>query len=153
MDIRNVLKNAPLFSGLTDKELGPLSSISKTTQYHQGDEIFHEGSTETDLCLLAEGRVQVEVALGKADQATLHTIKTGDVFGEFALIDGLPRSATATSIRDSTILRITRADLFALFDREPRTGYVVMRNLVGALCQRIRKTTAELKVSLLWKDT
>ena len=97
MDIKKLLGEFELFKGLGEQELALIASKAVKAEYEENQEVFHEQSTESDLYILTEGRVQIVGALGKTDSATIHTILPGKLFGEFAFIDGQPRSATAFS--------------------------------------------------------
>lgn len=153
MEILSVLKNLELFAGLNELELKEIAVIAKEEKFKEGQEIFHEKSIESDLFILVEGRVQVKVALGKRDEATLHTILPGKLFGEFAFIDEEPRSASAFVIQDSRVFRITRSSMIELFEKNNRIGYIVMKQMSFILARRIRQTAHELKTSLIWEHS
>ncbi len=151
MEIIGILKNLELFSGLNEDELKEVANAAKEEKYSEGQEIFHEKSLESDLFILVDGRVQVKVALGKRDEATIHTILPGKLFGEFAFIDQEPRSATALSIQDSRVFRISRPAMMGLFEKNNHIGYIVMKQMSFILARRIRQTAHELKTSLMWE--
>lgn len=75
----------------------------------------------------------------------------GKLFGEFAFIDGQPRSATAVAIQKSTVFKIPSADIYAIFDQDAKMGYITMRNLARILARRIRQTAHKLRSSLMWE--
>lgn len=81
----------------------------------------------------------------------IHTILPGKLFGEFAFIDGEPRSASAVAIKPSTVFKIPRAALYNAFEEDKAMGYIVMRNLSRILARRIRQTAHELRASLMWE--
>lgn len=151
MELKSILNTLELFGGLNEAELGQIASFAKEETYNEGEEIFHEASTQSDLFILMEGRVQVKVALNKRDEATIHTILSGKLFGEFAFIDEQPRSATAVAVDKSTVCRLKRDDLIGIFEKNNHAGYVVMSNMSRILARRIRQTAHELKLSLMWE--
>mgnify|MGYP001573285318 FL=1 len=151
MDIQKLLGEFELFKGLGEQELALIASKAVKVEYEENQEIFHEQSTESDLFILTDGRVQIVGALGKTDSATIHTIVPGKLFGEFAFIDGQPRSATAVAIQKSTVFKIPSADIYAIFDQDAKMGYITMRNLARILARRIRQTAHELRSSLMWE--
>ena len=122
-------------------------------EYEEGQEIFHEASTESDIYLLVEGRVQVNVELGKSEHATFHTILPGKLFGEFSFIEKQPRSATAIAIKPSKIIQFARDELIQLFEKNNHIGYNIMFNMSRILARRIRQSGHELKSSLMWEKT
>ena len=150
MNLEEILKNLELFNGVTQPDLKVLENFGKIEKYEEGQEIFHEASIESDLYLLLEGRVQVNVELGKSEHATFHTILPGKLFGEFSFIDQEPRSATAIAIKPSKILKFARADLLEFFAKNNHAGYIVMFNMSKILARRIRQSAHELKSSLMW---
>ncbi len=151
MDIKKLLAEFELFKGLSEPELALIASKAVRAEYEENQEIFHEQSTESDLYILTEGRVQILGALGKTDSATIHTILPGKLFGEFAFIDGQPRSATAVAIQKSTVFKIPSQDIYDIFEQDAKMGYITMRNLARILARRIRQTAHELRSSLMWE--
>lgn len=151
MDIQELLGGFDLFKGLNQQQLALIASKAIKAEFDENQEIFHEQSTESDLYILTEGRVQIIGALGKTDSATIHTILPGKLFGEFAFVDGQPRSATAIAIQRSTVFKIPSGALYDLFDQDARMGYLTMRNLARILAGRIRQTGHELRSSLMWE--
>lgn len=151
MDIKKLLGEFELFKGLSEQELALIASKAVKAEYEENQEIFHEQSTESDLYILTEGRVQILGALGKTDSATIHTILPGKLFGEFAFIDGQPRSATAVAIQKSTVFKIPSQDIYNIFEQDAKMGYITMRNLARILARRIRQTAHELRSSLMWE--
>lgn len=151
MDIQKLLAGFELFKGLSDEQLKLIASKAIKTDLEENQEIFHEHSTESDLYILAEGRVQILGQLGKTDSATIHTILPGKLFGEFAFIDGEPRSASAVAIQKTTVFKIPSTAIYGIFDQDPVMGYITMRNLARILARRIRQTGHELRASLMWE--
>lgn len=151
MDIKKLLSEFELFKGLSEQELALIASKAVKAEYEENQEVFHEQSTESDLYILTEGRVQIVGALGKTDSATIHTILPGKLFGEFAFIDGQPRSATAVAIQKCTVFKIPSQDIYDIFEQNTKMGYITMRNLARILARRIRQTAHELRSSLMWE--
>jgi CRP-like cAMP-binding protein len=151
MDIQKLLGEFELFKGLTQAELALIGSKAVRAEFDENQEVFHEQSTESDLYILTEGRVQIIGQLGKTDSATIHTILPGKLFGEFAFIDGQPRSATAIAIQKTVVFKIPSAAIYEIFEQDNHMGYVTMRNLARILARRIRQTAHELRSSLMWE--
>lgn len=151
MELVKLLGTFELFKDLGEEKLKLVAAKAIKLDYAENQEIFHELSTESDIYILMEGRVQIIGALGKTDSATIHTMLPGKLFGEFAFIDGEPRSATALAIEKTSVFKIPRADLYALFEADQSMGYIVMRNLARILARRIRQTAHELRSSLMWE--
>ncbi|MRG73553.1 cyclic nucleotide-binding domain-containing protein [Alphaproteobacteria bacterium HT1-32] len=75
--------------------------------YFAGNTIFNEGETGTRAFLIKEGEVEIRKQLGNRE-ILLGTIQKGSIFGEMALIDDQPRSASAVAVRDTTVIIISR---------------------------------------------
>ncbi|HPG30092.1 MAG TPA: cyclic nucleotide-binding domain-containing protein [bacterium] len=150
MDI-NLIKKNEIFNLLTDEELKLIETICKTKKMDESESIFEEGDESDALYILMKGRVAIEIQLQmKSDKASVHTVEEGQVFGEFALIDKAPRSASAIAVKESTLLEISINDLNKLMDSNSNIGYKIMKNFNKILSTRIKKTTKELRASLLW---
>lgn len=151
MDIQELLGTFELFKGLNPDQLKQIAATAVKETFDENQEVFHEKSTESDIYILTEGRVQIVGALGKTDSATIHTILPGKLFGEFAFIDGEPRSATAVALEKSTVFKLPRLALNSLLEKDSAIGFLVMRNLSRILARRIRQTAHELRSSLMWE--
>lgn len=122
-------------------------------QYAQGEEIFSEASTGSELYIVCKGRVSLEVSLPnrpsqKQERLTAATI--GMVSGELSLVDGSPRSARALVLEDTIVIELASSAIQPLMESYPRIGFVVMRNLASVLATRLRNTNLWLRNELLW---
>ena len=101
--------------------------------------------------VLLEGRIQISVKMSRdTEQAPVHTVVPGSVFGEFALVSDSLRSATAVATQDSSCFVFTREAFEQLSERDPHLGYRMTRNLAEILVGRIVKTTRDLRASLMF---
>lgn len=140
-----------LFEGLSDKQLAAIEAVGEYRDYVDGDTIFSEGDAGSHMYAVLEGRVQLEVALGNtAEQVPVHVSATGSVFGEFVLFEDEPRSASARALKSVHAFAATAEDLEKVFGVESAAGYKVMKNLCRIQVDRMRKTTSELRASLIW---
>ena len=147
----DILKKAQIFETLSDDELKELSILAELRDYPDGETIFEEGDKSEDIFILIDGRVAIEIQMQvKSEKAAVHTVEPGQVFGEFALIDGEPRSASAETVKPSKLLVISIEKIKNLMDNNPKIGYKIMRNFNRILSARTKKTTKELRASLLW---
>jgi CRP/FNR family cyclic AMP-dependent transcriptional regulator len=138
--VRSRLKGLALFAGLTNNELAAVARLGRKVSYATGENIFAEGSEGTELYVLLQGSVDLMVDVPAEDPPeVISQLQDCDVFGELALLDGHPRSATARAANQVSALIIRRDDLFALMDDNPRLGYTVMRNLAHLISHRLRE--------------
>lgn len=145
------LAEASLLRGLTTAEVAHLESCGEMRGYRDGETIFVQGSPGDEVFILMGGRVMITVAMELASQqAPVHTVVPGKVFGEFALVADHERSASAVAVKDSVCFVLSRQAFHRLAGTDPHLGYVVLRDLGEILVGRIIKTTQELRASLLY---
>jgi CRP-like cAMP-binding protein len=138
-----LLAKAPLFVDLEPSELLRLGALARRRAYGKGDYIFHQGDAGDALFVLMDGRVKVATISEDGDEMILATLQPPDVFGELALIDGGPRSASIQTLEPTTALTLTRATLLDLVSRQPQVSEVLLRNL-GMLVRRIIAQAGDL---------
>jgi CRP/FNR family cyclic AMP-dependent transcriptional regulator len=139
----SLLARTPLFAGLDQSELLGLGACARRRVYQKGEHVFHQGDTGDAVFVLTEGRVKVISASENGDEMILATLQPPDVFGELALIDGGPRSASIQTLEPTTVLTLTRATLLDLMSRQPGVTDVVLRSL-GKLVRRMIVQTGDL---------
>lgn len=106
--------------------------------------IFREHDTEKYLCVIVEGRVDILKDSGEETSEVLARFKSGHVFGEMALIDGQPRSASAVA-RKSTVLFILSQERFQdLIAEEPHTAIAIILKFSEVMSMRLRLTSGQL---------
>jgi len=151
MGKKNPLSKIRLFSGIGDEHLALIEAAGETRTYQDGETLFSEGNEGTHVYAVISGRVQLSVGLaGGTEQVPVHVSARGSVFGEFVLFEEKPRSATAMAMKPVQAFAVTAEDLQVIFDEHPAVGLTIMRNLCTILVDRMRKTTTELRASLVW---
>ncbi|MGH3845050.1 MAG: Crp/Fnr family transcriptional regulator [Pseudonocardiaceae bacterium] len=138
-----LLAQTQLFAGLDQAELHRLGTHARQRTYQKGEHIFHQGDAGDAVFVLTEGRVKVVFASEDGGEMILATLAPPDVFGELALIDGGPRSASIQTLEPTTALTLTRATLFDLMSRQPEVTDVVLRSL-GRLVRRMIEQAGDL---------
>ena len=100
-DVVDVLRTIPLFSSCSKRELAAIANVAKPTEFGPGHEICREGETGIGLHVLTEGQAKVTIG-GR----TRRRLQPGAFFGEIALLDGGPRSATVVTETHARALSI-----------------------------------------------
>ena len=136
IELDGIARRVQLFRGLSDLQVGEISSACHEVRYDGGEWIFHQGSPDQALFVVLEGAVEI-VFEDRGTRATI--VEAGKAFGEMALVEGLPRSAGARAERPSRLLVLRPDDFRRLVVRDPALGNVVHRNLAGALSARLRE--------------
>jgi len=131
-----VLKNTPLFSETPENVLTSIVPIMNEVTYHEGEEIFQKGAIGNCMYVIYSGEI------GIVDHEVIFaTMGKGDIFGELALLDSEPRSATALAKTDVLLFRIDQDDFYDLMEERDE----LLRSVLRILCQRIRLQNDKLK--------
>jgi serine/threonine protein phosphatase PrpC len=134
-----VLKRMPLFKHLGYKEVMRLLNVTEVKSYAAGESIIKEGNEGEDLFIILSGKVR----LHKSEAFITH-LERGAHFGEMALVDRSPRSASATAEESSRALVLHRPDFYEIIRKEPVLATKLLWSFVQVLTERLRKTTADL---------
>ena len=131
------LASVELFSGLDKKELRHIANSCHERKYTAGSVLMQQGSTGAGLFVITAGHVKITQA-GDPDRAEveLGTAGPGEVLGEMALLDDLPRTATVTATEDVTALLLPIWDFRAVLRSNPD----IALSLLGTLTRRLRKS-------------
>src|ERR1039458_9005120 len=97
------LEACELFRPLNPSEWSALRRIAQEKQFPAGREIFHEGDQGDGLYVLKEGLVEISANVSQTSRRLLSQVVPGEVFGEMAVLEAKPRSATATAVDDSAV--------------------------------------------------
>ncbi|HTP52062.1 MAG TPA: cyclic nucleotide-binding domain-containing protein [Anaeromyxobacteraceae bacterium] len=119
---------AELFAALPGEDLARIALLAEEEQRGAGEEIFHEGEIADALYLIVEGRVRVLKA-----NSVVAELGEREVFGEMALLDPAPRSATVQAATNTVLLRIRREDFQDLLAEELEVARAVIRVLARRL--------------------
>ena len=127
------LRTIPLFSGLTDVDLTALAANFSPREYQKGDVLFWQGDTSTDLYLLRQGKVRIYKISPSGRETSINIFSTGNILGEFAAIDGQPRSATALAITNCLLWRMESDAFVRSLRAMPDLALALNRVLIGKL--------------------
>ena len=136
----NILRKMPIFQHLEYVELIEVLNASTQQRYRAGDEIFSEGAKGDEMFVILEG----EVGIYKRDQLVIKIIQGGH-FGEMALMDRNPRSASAHAETDVRVIVVRRRPLFLLMQQNNEIAVKLLWCFMQVLTQRLRFTTDDLE--------
>jgi CRP/FNR family cyclic AMP-dependent transcriptional regulator len=131
------LSSITLFSKLTEDELRVVAGRLKDQSFAVGEVIFKQGEPGDAMFIIQSGRVRIYAEREGEKQLTLNVYGEGDFFGEFSIIDGEPRSASAEAVESTDLLVLRHHDLIAILGEHPDISISLMRGLVS----RLRYTT------------
>jgi len=139
-----LLKHVYLFRDLSMKELVSVLKICRQRQYAEGKILFAEGDPG-DVCYIIEtGEVRISKFVPGMGEEALKVLKQGDYFGEMALLDGVPRSATAIVNKDATCLVIYKADLDKLMTGDKELANKILFVFCLTLSARLREANEKM---------
>jgi CRP/FNR family transcriptional regulator, cyclic AMP receptor protein len=137
LDQLELLRNVDIFRTLDDAQLRQMRALLKQQRFRAGQSIFLQGDPGNCLYIILEGYVRIYLLSADGREVTFRVYGNGAAFGEFAVLDGKPRSACAVALTNSSALVIYREDFLALIERNA----AVLQRVVAALTERIRHTT------------
>ena len=126
------LKSAPLFSALEGEELAALAEIAVEASYAPGELIFEENKEAHHLYIVLQGKVEVFLRAQGHDRALAH-LGEKECFGEMAILDNQPRSASVRAEEATTTLKIDRESFNELIMERPQIAFAIFRILSGRL--------------------
>jgi CRP/FNR family cyclic AMP-dependent transcriptional regulator len=136
MDIAGLRKRSVIFAALSDEEAASLMQMARKINHPARHVVFQEGEPGDHLLVVMQGRVKVSLISPDGKEAILSILEPGDVFGEMALLDGEPRSASVTTMENCVFLVLWRRDFLPFLERNPQ----VALKLLAALSKRLRST-------------
>ncbi len=154
-----LLQSLDLFQGIPTSDLTELAQTLVVRRYEAGQLIFHQGDVGTTMYIVFKGQVSIYLPLSP-DKLTLQTISSGDYFGELAIFDNEPRSATALALTDVVLLELAQPALTAFILARPHIALILLATLSARLrgtnsllAQRAaRNVVVEVDRRLTWHD-
>jgi CRP/FNR family transcriptional regulator/CRP/FNR family cyclic AMP-dependent transcriptional regulator len=147
MQYIDFLRRVPLFAELEEDELEQLSSVVREHHYRKNVTIFHIDDPGNAMFVIKNGLVKVTIEDEAGREMIIRMLYSTDFFGDMALVDGLPRSATVTTQESSDVLIIHRDQFLHIAHQYPK----ILLNMAGVLSRRLRASD-ELIRSLAFFD-
>lgn len=139
---KNFLRGLELFKDLKDRELGFLVESLHTRSYKEGEIVFMEGDIGRALFILETGKVELTRRDEEGKSRRIFTLEEGDFFGEMALLEQLPRMATAVAVERSQLHLLYRSKLDSILHYHPQIGISIMTHLARLLSNRLRRVSS-----------
>jgi uncharacterized membrane protein len=137
----SLLMELPLFASLNPEERAMLAEAVDTRRLRAGETLFKAGDPGQALFVVAKGRVEISIMDTAGQKIVLTECLNGDVFGELAMLDTGPRTATATALEESELLELDRGDLLLMVRQRPESAL----HMLGAMGAMTRKADMLLK--------
>lgn len=140
--VYDLLRNIPLFDGLSRKELSAVESILHRREYDPDEVLFHQGNPGVGMYVIREGTIDIRY---EPTGDILAELTDGDFFGELALLNETPRSATAIARTDSVLYGLFRPDLLDLVERDSSLGVQILLRMGQVLSERLIQTNEQVQ--------
>jgi CRP/FNR family transcriptional regulator, cyclic AMP receptor protein len=133
---RKLLEKCALFRALNEQERHDLAARAQPRSFAANEPICHVGDPGHSMMGVVVGTVRISLPTPKGRDMILADLPAGELFGEIALLDGKPRSASATALTKCELLVLERRDVLPFLERSPTASF----NLMQLLCARIRRS-------------
>ena len=145
MDEREVLRTVPIFSELSDEDITSLARLALRKRYPKDTVVFFENEEGDFFFTITEGRIKVTILGDDGREVILSVLGPGDFFGEMALLDNEPRSATAIAVEESELLSLHRND----FQTVLNDNKSITSALIRVLSARLRRANHQISTLAL----
>ncbi|HEX6158530.1 MAG TPA: Crp/Fnr family transcriptional regulator [Thermoanaerobaculia bacterium] len=131
----------PLFADLDDRELTSIAQVAKTRRYAKDDVIFHADESGDVFCLIREGQVKITMISPEGKEIILSLLGPGDFFGEMALLDDEPRSATVVATETLELVTIWRSDFLQILAE----NFSITKKVLAEISRRLRNASNRIE--------
>jgi len=145
MDDRELLRTVPIFTDLSEADLDKLAGLTTRKRYPKDGVVFFENEAGDTLFMVGAGRVKVTILGDDGREIILSVLGPGEFFGEMALLDNEPRSATTIAVEDSELVSLSRADFEGVLSHNPG----IMASLIKVLTARLRHANHQISTLAL----
>jgi len=146
-DLNQLLAKVELFSELSPDELATVAGVATTRSIAKDTVIFHGGDVADAVYVIGSGKVKVVTTSTDGKEFILTVLGAGQVFGEMALVEEAPRSASVVTLTAAELLAIKREDFHHLLNTSPG----ISRSLLAILSRRLRRANSKME-SLAYMD-
>jgi CRP/FNR family transcriptional regulator, cyclic AMP receptor protein len=130
-----------LFAELDDRELAAIAAVAKSRRYAKDDVVFHADESGDIFCLIREGQVKVTMISPEGKEIILTMFGPGEFFGEMALLDDEPRSATVVATEPLDVVTIWRSDFLQILQE----NFSIAKKVLAELSRRLRKMSNRIE--------
>ena len=139
-----MLENCPLFAEFEPKDIESIRTIVQVRNFADGQEIFREGDGGDGMYIVEEGRVLISGLVADNVRHEYSKFSKGEVFGEMAVLEEKPRSATATAVGQTKVCFIPRVEMLRLVGENPKLALALVRNISRRLREFNRQYIQEI---------
>jgi small-conductance mechanosensitive channel len=125
-----LLQRSELFGHLSTEDLGALASAARRLRVPAGTSVVRQGEPGNSLFVVVEGVFDVDIRIRDGSHRRIRTVTPGEMFGEYSLLVGAPRTATIKARTDSLVFEITKDDLLPVIERCPELAEAMSHTLI-----------------------
>lgn len=137
------LRQTRVFGALDPTALAELAAVCMPRTFRRDQYLWYQGDPGDHLAVVVEGLVKITVTSDRGDEMVLATLGAGEVLGELSVIDQGPRSASAVTVRATTVLVVSRSALITAMQHSPALLDALLRTL-GAMVRRLTEQATDL---------
>lgn len=141
-DTDKILLNIPVFQNLNHHDLRAIKRILHQREYGTNEAIFNQGDVGLGMYIIVRGEVEIICNPGRH---VLAELQDGDFFGELALLDEAPRSATAVAKKPCVLLCFFKPELLDIINRNPKLGGKILFRLAWTIGERLKSTNEKIR--------
>lgn len=130
-----------MFAALTDVERTELSAHLRARRYARDEVVFHRDDPAGHFYLIVSGSVKVSIPDEEGHEVVVAVERDGATFGELALFDDAPRSATVTALGETQVVTLAREDFLRVLERSPRAT----REILRLLARTVRRASGRIE--------
>jgi len=145
MDDEELLRTVPIFSELSDGDITSLAKLSSRRRFPKDTVVFFENEEGDSFFMILDGRIKVTILGDDGREVILSMLGAGDFFGEMALLDNEPRSATAIAVEETELLSLNRTD----FQSVLTDNRSITTALIKVLTARLRRANHQISTLAL----
>jgi diguanylate cyclase (GGDEF)-like protein len=151
-ELYNFLKTVGMLSSLKISELHQVSQHLELLRFGKGDIIFREKEDGNELFIIKSGATSVRIHVQDGTEKEIALLKTGEFFGEMAIFENAPRSATCIAAEDCEILRMNKEDFFSLMKNHPHAAISIMKNMLNKTTDRLNSSGQFITQMVKWGE-
>ena len=145
MDEQELLRTVPIFSELSEADIASLARLTSRRSCPKDTVVFFENEEGDTFFIIVEGRIKVTILGDDGREVILSVLGPGDFFGEMALLDNEPRSATAIAVEESELLSLHRSDFQSVLNDNKS----ITSALIRVLSARLRRANHQISTLAL----
>ena len=142
--IINSLKALSFFSGLSEEQLGIVSTHIKIHELEAEKTLFEEGDRGDSVYFIIDGTLEVLMESDWGEKVKLADLTRGGSVGEMSVIDDLPRSASIASVTAATVLSLDKEHFDQIIEDHPSIGVIMLKGLARFLSKHVRESNESL---------